>query len=446
MAATGTAQVTVSFDAWKQGNVAAADQEIEIVPAPPDTRLAPVSGRLQRELIHPNKQGMLQGLRFSPDGTRLIAGDLSTGIIQIWDVASGKPLVSIEAETSKMERGAGRGGAPFALSLDGRRLYANHGSRVGVWDTQSGRQIDTLQDKQARGIRSLMLSQGGNTLLTTTGKAAGSVWDLRARQAQPLPADMSLASGVLSPDGKSIAGPVQGDDYYTSSIQVIDLATAKVRTTIAIPQKLARAYVTDFTPDGKLIRGALETYDEHLWQKWEKWQYVTKLWDAATGNEVASIPAGESETSYSRMAYSPDGKTLAATRWTPRRGTRAEKLHANLRTGAKLFLVDIPGKRVQGIILQADAVVGAIAFSSDSRWVAPVTQPLGKSTEFEAGDVDKLPQPRIHLVDAHTAQVRETLIAPPGHVTALSFSPDGKTLASAGPGRALLWSLTAAPK
>jgi WD40 repeat protein len=218
-----------------------------------------------------------------------------------------------------------------------------------------------------------------------------------------------------------------------------------VKTTISIPQKLTRAYVTDFTPDGKVIRGAIEIYEEELWQKWEKWQYITKFWDADTGKEIASFPAEESETSYSLLAYSPDGKTLAATRWTPRKGTRAEKLHANLRTGAKLFLLDTPGKRVQGIILEENAVVGAIAFSPDSSWVAAVTQPLGRSTGIEAGDVDNLPQARIHLVDAHTAQVRETLIAPPGHITALAFSPDGKTLASAGLGKVLLWSLTPVP-
>jgi WD40 repeat protein len=261
-----------------------------------------------------------------------------------------------------------------------------------------------------------------------------------------LPGNLSLSSGALSRDGKLFAGPVQGDDYYTSAIQVIDVATRQVRTTIAIPEKLARAYVTDFTPDGKLIRGAIEIYAEHLWQKWEKWQYITKFWDAATGKEVASFPAGEPETSYSLLAYSPDGKTLAATRWTPRKGTRAEKLHANLRTGAKLFLLNIPGKRVQGIILQEDAIVGAIAFSADSRWVAAVTQPRGKTAGFDGGDADNLSQARIHLVDARTAQVRDSLIAPPGHATALAFSPDGKTLASGGLGKVLLWTLTPSTK
>jgi WD40 repeat protein len=250
--------------------------------------------------------------------------------------------------------------------------------------------------------------------------------------------NLSLASGVLSRDGKLFAC-IESEGFYSSAIQVIDLETRKVKTTIAMPSKLAHAYVTDFTPDGKALRGAIEIYEEHLWQKWENWQYTTKFWDVATGKEVTSISTDEPETTYTMASYSPDGKILAASRWTPRHGTRAEKLHAHLTTGAKVFLVDIPGKRTRGIILQDDAVVSAIAFSPDSQWVAVVTQPRGREGS-EAGDGDSLSQPRIHLIDAHEAKVRESLIAPPGQISALSFSPDGQTLASAGPGKILIWS------
>src|SRR5262245_8991317 len=154
--AAGKAQVTISFDAWKEGKVAVAHQEMEVAPAAPESRLAAVSDRLQGELIHASKQGTLQGLRFSPDGSRLLAGDAAAGIIQIWDVPSRKPLISIETGKTKAERFGGRGGGPsFALSPDWQKLYAKSGAEVGVWDTQTGRQIDNFPDKFATGIRSL---------------------------------------------------------------------------------------------------------------------------------------------------------------------------------------------------------------------------------------------------------------------------------------------------
>lgn len=431
----------VSFDAWKQGNVASAQQEMEIVPAAPDPQLATVSSELAGELILPNKKGVLQGLRFSPDSKRLVAGDGSAGIIQIWDVASRKPLTRIETGKTATERGGARGGgASFALSPDWQKLYAKNGAEVGVWDPQSGKQIDTLHDKRMTNVRSLMLSSDGRALIATAGRAGGLIWDTSTRKAQPLPENLSLSSGALSRDGKLFAA-VQSEGFYSSAIQVIDLETRTVKTTIEMPDKLAHAYVTDFTPDGKTLRGAIEIYDEHLWQKWEKWQYTTRFWDVATGKEIASIPTDESETTYTMASYSPDGKTLAGSRWTPRHGTRAEKLHAHLTTGAKLFLVDVPGKRTRGIVLQEDAVVAAIAFSPDGKLVAVVTQPRGRGDGPEAGDGDPAPQPRIHLVDVQEAKLRESLIAPPGQISALSFSPDGRTLASAGLGNVLLWIL-----
>ena len=36
----------------------------------------------------------------------------------------------------------------------------------------------------------------------------------------------------------------------------------------------------------------------------------------------------------------------------------------------------------------------------------------------------------------------ETLVAPQCYMNALAYSPDGRTLASAGPGRVLLWDVS----
>ena len=64
----GTAKVTLAFDAWYDGNVASSRHEIEIVAARYHPKLEPVSQRLKAVLQHPAREGVLDGLRYSPDG------------------------------------------------------------------------------------------------------------------------------------------------------------------------------------------------------------------------------------------------------------------------------------------------------------------------------------------------------------------------------------------
>jgi WD40 repeat protein len=49
------------------------------------------------------------------------------------------------------------------------------------------------------------------------------------------------------------------------------------------------------------------------------------------------------------------------------------------------------------------------------------------------------------MIDAAAGEVRESMIAPPGFVFSACFSPDGKTLATSGLGRVLLWDLSSLP-
>jgi hypothetical protein len=71
----GTATITIAFDAWKTGNVAPTRHQVAIVAPRAALHLEPVSSRLCGELIHPNKTSTLVGLRYSPDGKSIAAGD-----------------------------------------------------------------------------------------------------------------------------------------------------------------------------------------------------------------------------------------------------------------------------------------------------------------------------------------------------------------------------------
>jgi WD40 repeat protein len=60
-------------------------------------------------------------------------------------------------------------------------------------------------------------------------------------------------------------------------------------------------------------------------------------------------------------------------------------------------------------------------------------------------DPRDLPQPRILLIEAATGEIRETMIAPQAIAYAVCFSPDGRTLATGGHGRVLLWDMMKMP-
>jgi WD40 repeat protein len=79
-------------------------------------------------------------------------------------------------------------------------------------------------------------------------------------------------------------------------------------------------------------------------------------------------------------------------------------------------------------------------FSPDGRWLAVITQSFPEDQRDPSPD--DTPQARIHLIDVAAGEIRETLIAPPGFVTCACFSPDGRTLATSGRGKVLLWDLT----
>ncbi len=215
---------------------------------------------------------------------------------------------------------------------------------------------------------------------------------------------------AFAPDGQTVAG------YDGAQVQLRDVATGFEPRRLerqARPTNLAFPIQgVNWSPDGKFVAGF------HAAAELDGVGGLA-IWDAATGRQTARRSAGllEFNGRHAGFAFAPDGKTLAVGGLTG----------DNERNSSLAILDATTLKTVTGPILlgsrEDGAVVTAVAVSPDGGTVA-----LG--VKLLSG---KAPLNRIHLYDAKTLSLRESLL--PSHDTApissLAFAPDGRTLVAA---------------
>lgn len=435
----------MSFEAWKEGHVAASETELAVFAPPPGLKREAISSRLRKTLVHAEKSGVLVGLRYSADGRRLFAGHGSSGVVQMWDAVSGRQLTGIETGPRSSS------GDYFLLSADGRFLYVDLSTRrargfmgkdkrlvhwdfsggVRSWDVATGKPLHDFSPPPGRGVTFMDLSPDGSILLTfegvsgdyeSTTKWFGILWDARAGQRRAtLPKNVST-SAAFSPDGKTILTNAVNDKAEATAWLFLDAATGEVRRTLPIDQKHRRVAPRAFSPNSKWV--AYSVLDSTTREYW------LKCLDAESGLEFASFQSDKKDV-FIQPVFSPDGRMLAA--W-------------NSFQDRKLYLIDVAKQKIlQRLPIESGRIWSDVAFSPDGRWLAVISQDAPKNKPAFQLKAEDLPQPRILLIEAATGEVRETIVAPLGIAVSLCFSPDGKTLASGGDGRVLLWDMTKPP-
>jgi hypothetical protein len=182
-------------------------------------------------------------------------------------------------------------------------------------------------------------------------------------------------SVAFSPDGAVLAS-----GHRHQAVKLWDLATGKNTATLA---HQGAVYSVAFSPDGKLLAagGGGERAGE------------LKLWRVARRTPVADFKGLRRAIRW--VAFSPDGKLLAASNGGE---TRLWEL------GNKKEKTTFPGN-------------GPLAFS-----------PGGKALALVGGKVSE--RPSIRLWDVAAGKVTATLGGYKGTISAVAFSPDGKTLGS----------------
>jgi WD40 repeat protein/DNA-binding SARP family transcriptional activator len=353
-------------------------------------------------------EGVIQHLRFSPDGSALAVGSVEPG-----DVSQNAIVDLIDPSTRKLrlrvDLPAFPERAPFVVANvvflpDTRDVVVAliHGefpdappSFLYRVDGETG----AIESELRIGSRSALLpsvpADGGRLYLTSADD--NRTWEidpdgLKVLRSYPV----GDFAGAVSPNGSVFALGGQ-----TGRVRLLNLASGQVRSFRGRHDgSVLRAI---FTPDGHRLVTAGNDGD-------------VMIWDVARG-QVAERWTGHSGEVWGLDATA-DGRTLVTSA-----------------TDGRAIVWDLAGDRR----LDRRFSVGAPLVESDAWYVVDVTRGLAVSPDGgtlavtgRGGAVD--------LIDAGTLRRRRTLKALEGFAGNLAFSPDGRPLAVAGRnGRITLW-------
>jgi WD40 repeat protein len=334
--------------------------------------------------------GDFEKLAFSPDGNRLAGSDPGSGIVRVWDIASGRVLITTSgysrnelalATTTFNLSYKPRTVQPptFSFSDDGRLFAAYSGQgRVKVWSASSGTEYFSIAGHKGV-VTSISLSPSGQRLITGSDDGTARVWDgSRSHEVFTISRLGEVDNVTYSPDGKRLAGSLK-----EGGVGVWDTTTWEKPYIVPFKTSAWGRCVT-YSPDGKSLAVAADNGD------------VT-LVDAASGKLIGSSFSLATGTVH-EVAFSPDGKKLAAAAVN---GAYVLDIQDRLLTKPTKF---VDGSRVI-----------SVSFSpAPGKYVA---------TGFEDGTAA--------LWDARNYERLFTLKGHTEAVWRVAFSPDGKRVATA---------------
>ncbi len=349
---------------------------------------------------------------FSPDGTRLVSG-FQDGTVRLWDVATQEEVATLEGHTDRV--------ASVSFSPDGALLASSGGSNddptVRLWDAATQAQIATLEG-HTFGVNSVAFSPpDGATLASASDDGTVRLWDVATHQETALLDEHGapVHSVTFSPDGATLAssgadgtvllrdletdnaarlsghgslwsmalardGVLLASGFGDGTVRLWDAATRTRIATLVGHTSLVTS-VSISSNGGLLASGALDGR--------------VSLWDIATRTNTATLEAHGPVRS---VAFSPDGALLAS-------GSQ----------GGRVSMWDV-GTQTQVATLWGTSDVNSVAFSP----------PDGALLASAGGFGDKT----VKLWDVETRDLIGTLEGHEREVGGVTFSPDGKTLAS----------------
>jgi WD40 repeat protein len=381
-------------------------------------------------------------IAYAPDGKTIVSA-ATDRYIRFWDAATGKELRSVRT-ASWAEH--------VAYSPDGRLLASFCMGKVSLWETDTGKEIRSWKHDG----RALAFSADGATL--ASGGSTLALWDVATgKERLAWPAKSRLNWIAFAPDGKTLVSRA-----WDQTVRTWDTATGKELHAWQNEGAPGGGTGFDMSRDGKRIAspgkdGAICLYDVATGKKTGTWEAknrggavtfsvdgkllasvedsVIRVRLVATGELVCSCPRPRSY--FPALAFSPDGKTLAAGE-----------------AGCTIRQWEMPSGKEIATPGHDAPVVYSCAFVPGSRTLATVgidyrvrlwnagTGQEVRHWDAETTEFSRLqfsPEGRLLAASGDDAKIRlwdvqtgKELQAWNEHAGALAFTPDGKVLISAG--------------
>jgi WD40 repeat protein len=322
----------------------------------------------------------IESVAYSPDGNRLAsAGNDRT--VRIWEPSTGKEVHNLQGHSGSV--------LGVAFSPDSRRLASASGAftqgEVKVWDVEAGHEI--VQYRGHGGpARCLAFHPDGKRLASGSQDSTVKVWDTTVLESVVFRGHTGdVLSLSFSPDSRRLA-------TGSLTVKIWDAGSGQLLSTL--PRQARRVTSLEFSPKGNYL---VSVGDDK----------GVKVWDASTGQEIGTILTKEMVWG---LAFSPDGARLATT-------------HLNnakiwdVATGKEIISVAGHQQSMRCVAFSPDGALLATGGSGPPRIVdGSGYGPLHGDLRIWEADSGRL----VHAFDVHSESV-----------ASLTFSPDGKTLATA---------------